>query len=139
MEGASSARSVNSADKLAVKSTASIDTTGLIDSTCSIRISNLPESMDLTDLSQLVQKIGRSEKIYLKQDPETGDGFAYVNFKQRKDAARAIQLLDGHTYDHLFLRVEYSYRRIKAPKKKKNRRQSKRKEISEVEVSKEKK
>lgn len=35
-------------------------------------------------------------------------GFAYVHFKFRADAAKAIQKLNGHGYDHLILNVEWS-------------------------------
>ena len=35
-------------------------------------------------------------------------GFAYVHFKFRADAAKAIQTLNGYGYDHLILNVEWS-------------------------------
>lgn len=102
-------RSVNSTDKLAVKSTASIDSTEFVDST-SICISNLPESMVTASLKPILKKIGPIGKISLKRDPKTGlcNGFAYVTFHYRKDAARAIQLLNGHKHNHLILKVEWS-------------------------------
>lgn len=80
------------------------------DDSTNIRISNLSESMVEADLEELVKKIGPYQKIYLARDRITGlcKGFAYVTFKQRKDAAKAIQLLNGHGYDHLILNVEWS-------------------------------
>jgi len=80
------------------------------DDTTAIRISNLSESMVESDLEELVKKIGPYSKIYLARDKNTGlcKGFAYVHFKSRKDAATAIELLNGHGYDHLILNVEWS-------------------------------
>lgn len=80
------------------------------DDTTAIRISNLSESMVESDLEELVKKIGPYSKIYLARDKNTGlcKGFAYVHFKSRKDAATAIECLNGHGYDHLILNVEWS-------------------------------
>lgn len=80
------------------------------DDSTNIRISNLSESMVEADLEELVKKVGPHQKMYLARDRVTGlcKGFAYVTFKLRKDAARAIQLLNGHGYDHLILNVEWS-------------------------------
>lgn len=35
-------------------------------------------------------------------------GFAYVHFKSKNDAQTAIDILNGHGYDHLILNVEWS-------------------------------
>lgn len=80
------------------------------DECTNIRISNLSESMVEADLEELVKKIGPHQKMYLAKDRNTGlcKGFAYVTFKNRKDAATAIQVLNGHGYDHLILNVEWS-------------------------------
>jgi len=66
--------------------------------------------MTEADLEELVKKIGPQSKMYLARDKNTGlcKGFAYVHFKQRKDAAAAIEILNGHGYDHLILSVEWS-------------------------------
>lgn len=80
------------------------------DDSANIRISNLSESMVEADLEELIRKIGSYQKMFLARDRVTGlcKGFAYVTFKTRSDAARAIQLLNGHGYDHLILNVEWS-------------------------------
>lgn len=80
------------------------------DDTAAIRISNLSESMTEADLEELVKKIGPHSKMYLARDKNTGlcKGFAYVHFKLKKDAAAAIEILNGHGYDHLILNVEWS-------------------------------
>lgn len=48
--------------------------------------------------------------VYIFKFQGTGlcRGFAYVHFKFRADAARAIQILNGHGYDHLILNAEWS-------------------------------
>ncbi|XP_017144393.1 eukaryotic translation initiation factor 3 subunit G-2 [Drosophila miranda] len=75
-----------------------------------VRISNLSESMTEADLEELVKKIGPHTKLYLAREKNTGlcKGFAYVHFKFRQDAAAAIEILNGHGYDHLILCVEWS-------------------------------
>ncbi|XP_058832290.1 eukaryotic translation initiation factor 3 subunit G [Topomyia yanbarensis] len=80
------------------------------DDTTAIRISNLSEAMTEADLEELVKKIGPHSKMFLARDKNTGlcKGFAYVHFKSRRDAATAIELLNGHGYDHLILNVEWS-------------------------------
>lgn len=80
------------------------------DDTTAIRISNLSETMTEADLEELVKKIGPHSKMFLARDKNTGlcKGFAYVHFKSRRDAATAIELLNGHGYDHLILNVEWS-------------------------------
>jgi translation initiation factor 3 subunit G len=44
------------------------------------------------------------------QDKNTGQsrGFAFVSYKRREDAERAIKTLNGFGYDHLILTVEWS-------------------------------
>ncbi|EDW67523.1 eukaryotic translation initiation factor 3 subunit G-2 [Drosophila novamexicana] len=80
------------------------------DDSSAVRISNLSESMTEDDLEELVKKIGPYTKMYLAREKNSGlcKGFAYVHFKYRKDAAEAIEILNGHGYDHLILSVEWS-------------------------------
>uniref|UniRef100_A0A6P4FF55 Eukaryotic translation initiation factor 3 subunit G n=1 Tax=Drosophila rhopaloa TaxID=1041015 RepID=A0A6P4FF55_DRORH len=80
------------------------------DDSSAVRISNLSESMTEADLEELVKKIGPHTKMYLAREKNTGlcKGFAYVHFKFRQDAAAAIEILNGHGYDHLILCVEWS-------------------------------
>ncbi|KAI9590769.1 hypothetical protein GQX74_008936 [Glossina fuscipes] len=80
------------------------------DDTAAIRISNLSESMTEQDLEELIKRIGQHTKMYLARDKNTGicKGFAYVHFRHRQDAAAAIEILNGHGYDHLILSAEWS-------------------------------
>ncbi|XP_076646015.1 eukaryotic translation initiation factor 3 subunit g1 [Halictus rubicundus] len=80
------------------------------DDITTIRISNLSESTTDTDLDELVKPFGSVLKFYLPKDKQTNlcKGFAYVHFKFRIDAAKAIATLNGYGYDHLILNVDWS-------------------------------
>ncbi|KRT80388.1 RNA binding protein [Oryctes borbonicus] len=80
------------------------------DDTTAIRVSNLSESTTENDLEDLVKPFGPIQKLFLAKDKSTGacKGFAYIHFKFRNDAAKAIAALNGHGYDHLILNVDWS-------------------------------
>jgi len=80
------------------------------DDALAIRVSNLSESTQDADLEDLVKPFGPISKLYLAKDKTTGvcKGFAYIHFKNRNDAAKAIKALNGHGYDHLILSVDWS-------------------------------
>jgi translation initiation factor 3 subunit G len=80
------------------------------DNYCAIRIANLSDSTTETDLEELVKPFGPIHKLYLAKDKQTGlcKGFAYIHFKFKNDAAKAIARLNGHGYDHLILSVDWS-------------------------------
>lgn len=80
------------------------------DDLTAIRISNLSESTTDLDLEELVRPFGPVSKIYLAKDKLSGHckGFAYIHFKFKSDAAKAILALNGHGYDHLILSVDWS-------------------------------
>jgi len=80
------------------------------DDTTAIRISNLSQSTTDADLEELVKPFGSVVKQFLAKEKISNlcKGFAYVHFKHRADAARAIATLDGYGYDHLILSVEWS-------------------------------
>lgn len=98
-----------SKEKLAIKSTATNDYAKSKKFIDSIRISNLPESMVLADL-KFLGKIGPLQKTYIKCNRQTGlcEGFAYVTFKHRQDAVKAIQLLNGLPFDNVILKAEWA-------------------------------
>lgn len=89
-----------------------VDTTNMArkDDATAIRISNLSESTTDPDLEELVRPFGPVSKIYLAKDKQTGQckGFAYIHFKFKSDASKAITALNGHGYDHLILSVDWS-------------------------------
>ncbi|XP_031827123.1 eukaryotic translation initiation factor 3 subunit g1 [Nomia melanderi] len=80
------------------------------DDVTTIRISNLSESTTDADLDELVKPFGSVLKFYLPKDKQTNlcKGFAYVHFKYRMEAAKAIATLNGYGYDHLILNVDWS-------------------------------
>nr|ALS04679.1 eukaryotic translation initiation factor 3 subunit G [Pseudodiaptomus poplesia] len=88
----------------------SMDRKGRGDETAAIRVSNLSENVSDEDLKELCQNFGRIARIFLAKDKNTGKckGFAFVNFHQKEDAAKAISTLNGYGYDHLILSVEWA-------------------------------
>jgi len=81
-----------------------------------IRVTNISEDTTEADLQDLFQPFGRISRVYLAKDKETmqSRGFAFVSFIHREDAAKAMDKLQGHGYDHLILKLEWA--RPSAPK-----------------------
>jgi translation initiation factor 3 subunit G len=81
-----------------------------------IRVTNISEDTTEADLQELFCPFGRISRVYLAKDKETmiSRGFAFVSFVHREDAARAMDKLQGHGYDHLILKLEWA--RPSAPK-----------------------
>lgn len=80
------------------------------DETATVRVTNLSENTREQDLQDLFRPFGDISRIFLAKDKNTGQskGFAFINFKKREDAAKAIQVLNGYGYDHLILSVEWA-------------------------------
>jgi len=80
------------------------------DETATVRVTNLSENTKESDLQDLFRPFGDTSRIFLAKDKNTGQskGFAFINFKRREDAAKAIQVLNGYGYDHLILSVEWA-------------------------------
>ncbi|KAH9413479.1 Eukaryotic translation initiation factor 3 subunit G [Dermatophagoides pteronyssinus] len=75
-----------------------------------IRITNLPEETQDSDIKDLFKDFGRLTRIFLAKDKATGysKGFAFVSFDTRENAARAIRTVNGHGYNNLILSVEWA-------------------------------
>jgi translation initiation factor 3 subunit G len=73
-------------------------------------VTNLSEDTKESDLQELFRPFGPISRIYLAKDKHSGlsKGFAFVNFIRKEDAARAIEKLSGHGYDHLILHLEWA-------------------------------
>ncbi|XP_047500602.1 eukaryotic translation initiation factor 3 subunit G-like isoform X2 [Penaeus chinensis] len=62
------------------------------------------------DLHVLFRPFGDIKRVFLAKDKKTGQskGFAFINFKRQEDAAKAIEVLNGYSYDHQILSVDWS-------------------------------
>lgn len=79
------------------------------DDSSTVRVTNLSEDTREQDLRELFSPFGALQRVFLAKDLRGfSKGYAFINFYQREDAARAIEKLDGHGYDHLILRVEWA-------------------------------
>jgi len=78
--------------------------------TAAIRVSNLSENTQETDLSDLFKPFGHIARIFLARDKITGQckGFAFINYIRKEDAAKAIATLNKYGYDNLILNVEWA-------------------------------
>ena len=75
-----------------------------------LRVTNISEDTAEADLQVLFAPYGRIARIYLAKDRDTmvSRGFAFVSYIQRSDAAKAMDALQGHGYDHLILKIEWA-------------------------------
>ena len=76
----------------------------------SIRISNISNNITENDLYDLVSFFGSIKKIIIAKDKDTrkSKGYAFVNFSDKICAKNALDNLNGHGYDNMILKVEYS-------------------------------
>lgn len=82
------------------------------DEGCTVRVTNLNETVTEGDIQDLFGSCGRIRRTYLARDKRTGraKGFAYVTYENRSDAQKAIAGLNKFTFDFLVLNVELSQR-----------------------------
>lgn len=78
----------------------------------SVRITNLGPTFTTNDAQQLIKPFGPVKKIYVARDKTTGacKGFAFIRFKNQKDAESAITKLNGYEYNNCLLNVDWSER-----------------------------
>nr|CAB3241662.1 eukaryotic translation initiation factor 3 subunit G-like [Phallusia mammillata] len=88
----------------------SMPSRGNRDEQATIRVTNLSEETKEPDLQELFKPFGPIQRIYLAKDKHTqqSKGFAFINFHNREDAAKAIKSVCGFGYDHLILNVEWA-------------------------------
>jgi len=81
-----------------------------------IRVTNISEDIQESDLQLLFSNYGRISRVYLAKDKEThrSRGFAFVSFVMKDDANKAMEKLQGYGYHHLILKLEWA--RPSAPK-----------------------
>jgi translation initiation factor 3 subunit G len=75
-----------------------------------LRISNLPQEMQKSDVYDLCEPFGRLQKVFLATYDDTGycRGFSYVTFNRRADAEKAMETLDRHGYCNMILSAEWA-------------------------------
>ncbi|XP_063612766.1 eukaryotic translation initiation factor 3 subunit G-like [Penaeus indicus] len=80
------------------------------DKAVSVHVSNLSQNTRGQDLHVLFRPFGDIRRVFLAKDKNTGQskGFAFINFKRQEDAAKAIQDLNGYSYNHQILSVKWS-------------------------------
>ena len=66
-----------------------------------LRISNISTNAIDEDIRDLFYNYGRITKLYYNQT-----GFAYLTYSELSSCERAIEVVNGHPYDHLILSVE---------------------------------
>jgi RNA recognition motif-containing protein len=81
---------------------------------CTIRVSNLPKDVRDVDIRDLFERFGRLGRVSVPQK-ETNEkgvkenkGSAFVEFKYRDDAEKAMERLQSHTYGHMILKLEWA-------------------------------
>jgi translation initiation factor 3 subunit G len=78
-----------------------------------LRVTNISEDTQESDLRELFGVFGRVARVYVGRDRETGagKGFAFVSFEDRDIAQRALDKVHGRGYDNLILSVQWSQSR----------------------------
>lgn len=77
-----------------------------------LRVSNLTKAVTEDDLRDLFERFGRIHRVSLPRVEKDGikepKGFAYIAYARHEDAEKALELLQGHRYDHLILKLEWA-------------------------------
>ena len=83
---------------------------GRDDSLPTIRVTNLSENAQDSDLRDLFGPFGNVTRTFIAKDHVTGfcKGFAFVTFTTREAAALAIEKVHRYAYDNLILKVEWA-------------------------------
>ena len=88
----------------------SMNRTGSRDDLPTLRVTNISEDTQESDLRDLFGVFGRVVRVYVGRDRETGigKGFAFVSFEDKAVALKAIEKMNGRGYDSLILNVQWS-------------------------------
>ncbi|KAH9964313.1 hypothetical protein BJV74DRAFT_786469 [Russula compacta] len=75
-----------------------------------LRVTNISEDTQESDLRELFGSFGRVARVYVGRDRDTGvgKGFAFVSFEDRAVAQRSMEKTHGRGYDNLILYVQWS-------------------------------
>lgn len=77
---------------------------------CTVRVTNLSEEVNESELSALFGKVGQIVRMYLAKHKETQNskGFAFITYSKREEAKKAIEKLNRHGFENLLLSVEWA-------------------------------
>ncbi|KAI4840079.1 eukaryotic translation initiation factor 3 subunit G [Plasmodium brasilianum] len=77
---------------------------------CTIRVTNLSEDVNESELSTLFGRVGSIVRMFLAKHKETKNskGFAFITYSNREEAKRAIEKLNRHGFENLLLSVEWA-------------------------------
>ncbi|CAI8055883.1 Eukaryotic translation initiation factor 3 subunit G [Geodia barretti] len=80
------------------------------DDQATVRVTNLSEETQESDLRELFGYFGQIKRVFLAKDKITqqSKGFAFISYELKDYAQKAIDALDGYGYDHLILKVEWA-------------------------------
>ena len=77
---------------------------------CSVRVSNLNETVTEGDIYDLFGSVGRIRKTYLARDNKNrAKGFAFVTYESKENAQRAIRALNRYRFNYMVLNVELKH------------------------------
>lgn len=83
------------------------------DDSVTLRVTNLPDDTQQSDLEELFRPFGHTTRIYLGQNR----GFAYVSYGRKDDAEKALEKLNGYGFGNLILHVEWGKKREEGEKR----------------------
>ena len=85
-----------------------------IDKTTCLRVSCISQQLTIEELYTRFSRFGRIARTFLPKDSVTGQGkgYGYVSFVRRKDAARAMEIMDRKGFDNLIMRVAWDERNL---------------------------
>lgn len=75
-----------------------------------VRITNISQDAQEIDIRELFREFGNITRVYVAKDRITNlcRGFAFVSFVTKSSADAAVEVMNGHGYDNLILRVEHA-------------------------------
>jgi translation initiation factor 3 subunit G len=92
------------------------------DESLSLRVTNLSEDVEEDDLQELFSSYGDVARVFICRNKPMGNekqgrsrGFAFISYRTRTDAQRAIDNLHGYGFDNLILHVEWAKPREETP------------------------
>ena len=84
------------------------------DKTTCLRVSCISQQLTEDEFYARFVRFGRIARTFLPRDYNSGEGkgYGYVSFVRRKDAARAMEMMDRKGFDNLIMRIAWDERNI---------------------------